>query len=128
MDWMQDKTSELETKQLLQLIKVCLQNSWKLSTKAKLNERFKWKWKILPKYLLIKYNSITFQSWWLPSYNLTQEHCKLIIFYLTSTSSTNLHLQMYYRVSYDWFWAWKSTIKMFSEFFEFLPILNSGEL
>ena len=24
LDWMQDKTSELETKQLLQLIKVCL--------------------------------------------------------------------------------------------------------
>ena len=37
------------------------------------------------KYLFIKYNAIIFQSWWLESYSfLSQEHCKLITFDLTS--------------------------------------------
>ena len=86
MDWMQGGTLKLEAKQLLQLIKVCLRNSGKLSTKTKLKERFEWKWAFLPKHLFIINNGIIFQSWWLPPYSfLTQEHCKLIIFYLTST-------------------------------------------
>ena len=37
---MQGGTLKLEAKQLLQLIKVCLRNSGKLSTKTKLKERF----------------------------------------------------------------------------------------